>query len=103
MKIKLLLSGILFISLACNKTLHEANNAGQHVFNGDYTGDYLNRVAFPIGGIGAGMICLDGNGAFSSLSVRHTPDIYNTPFIDVKYGTVVVKDFIVDGQKIAAS
>ena len=33
---------------------------GNHKFNGAYSGDYLNFVAFPLGGIGAGMICLDG-------------------------------------------
>ena len=34
-------------------------------YNGSYSGPHLNRVAFPIGGIGAGMICLEGTGAFS--------------------------------------
>lgn len=52
-----------------------------HAFNGEYSGEYLNRIAFPIGGLGAGMICLDGNGAFSHLSLRHTPDVFNTPFM----------------------
>ncbi|MBN1766244.1 MAG: hypothetical protein JW860_13370 [Sedimentisphaerales bacterium] len=33
---------------------------GEHDYNGPYTGTNLNRVAFPIGGIGAGMICLEG-------------------------------------------
>ncbi len=48
-------------------------------FNGDYKGDYLNRVAFPIGGLGAGMFCLEGTGAISHLSVRNKPDIFNEP------------------------
>ena len=34
-----------------------------HAFNGDYTGKYLDRVSFPIGGIGAGMFCMDGTGS----------------------------------------
>ena len=50
-------------------------------FNTEYTGACLNRIAFPIGGIGAGMICLDGNGAFSHVSVRNKPDAFNTPFM----------------------
>ncbi len=50
-------------------------------FNSVYTGEYLNRVAFPIGGIGAGMFCLEGNGSFSHFSLRNKPDIYNRPFI----------------------
>jgi hypothetical protein len=29
-------------------------------FNDPYTGRYLDRVAFPIGGMGAGMFCLEG-------------------------------------------
>src|SRR5581483_6296115 len=34
-------------------------------FNSCYEGEYLNQVAFPLGGIGAGMICLEGTGALS--------------------------------------
>ena len=44
------------------------NRPGEHVYNGDYTGEYLNQVGFPLGGIGAGMICLEGSGALSSVS-----------------------------------
>ena len=43
------------------------------------TGDYLDRVAFPMGGIGAGMISLEGTGALSQVSLRHTPDVYHEP------------------------
>ncbi len=49
-------------------------------YNGSYRGPHLNRVAFPIGGIGAGMICLEGTGAFSHVSLRNHPDIFNEPF-----------------------
>src|SRR5512140_2548155 len=34
-------------------------------FNAEYAGEYLNRIAFPMGGMGAGMICLEGSGALS--------------------------------------
>jgi uncharacterized protein (DUF608 family) len=44
-------------------------------YNGPYTGEHLNRVAFPLGGIGTGMICLEGTGGFSHTSLRHKPDI----------------------------
>ncbi|HVU84546.1 MAG TPA: hypothetical protein VHC50_06885, partial [Puia sp.] len=30
----------------------------RHIYNGVYKGAYLKEVAFPIGGIGAGMFCL---------------------------------------------
>jgi uncharacterized protein (DUF608 family) len=48
-------------------------------YNGPYTGTYLNRLAFPIGGLGAGMFCLEGTGAISHMSVRNKPDIFNEP------------------------
>ena len=39
-------------------------------YNGEYTGQHLNRVAFPIGAIGAGMVCLEGTGAISHVSEK---------------------------------
>jgi len=48
-------------------------------FNAPYEGKYLNRIAFPIGGIGTGMFCLEGTGAISHMSVRHLPEIFNEP------------------------
>jgi uncharacterized protein (DUF608 family) len=48
-------------------------------YNGDYTGARLNRVAFPLGGMGAGMICLEGTGALSHFSLRHRPEVFNEP------------------------
>lgn len=50
-------------------------------FNGVYEGDCLNKVAFPMGGIGAGMICLEGMGALSHVSLRHKPDVANAPCV----------------------
>src|SRR5699024_7747351 len=52
---------------------------GKHPYNGTYTGEYLDRVAFPIGGIGAGMFCIEGSGAFSHMSVHHHPEMFNEP------------------------
>jgi len=52
-----------------------------HEFNGEYSAEHLNYVAFPLGGIGAGMICLEGTGAFSHVSVRNKPDIDNEPLM----------------------
>ncbi|MDD2707060.1 MAG: GH116 family glycosyl hydrolase [Verrucomicrobiae bacterium] len=52
-----------------------------HFFNSSYTGEHLNRVAFPLGGIGAGMVCLEGVGAISHVSVRNKPDVYNEPLM----------------------
>lgn len=44
-----------------------------------YQGDRLNRVAFPLGGIGAGMFCVEGTGAISHMSVRNNPEMFFEP------------------------
>lgn len=51
-----------------------------HAFNSDYTGKYLDRVSFPIGGIGAGMFCMDGTGSLSHLSINNKPEMFNEPY-----------------------
>src|SRR6266568_4059015 len=43
----------------------DAPGAPARAFNGPYTGEHLHHVAFPLGGIGAGMVCLEGAGARS--------------------------------------
>ena len=53
--------------------------ATKHKYNDTYTGEYLNRIAFPIGGIGAGMFCVEGTGAISHMSVRNKPEMFNEP------------------------
>ncbi len=42
-----------------------------HTFNGSYTNEHLSEVAFPLGGLGAGMFCVEGTGALSTWSLRH--------------------------------
>ena len=49
--------------------------APQRVFNGTYQNSTLDHVAFPLGGMGAGMVCLEGTGAISKFSLRHRPDL----------------------------
>lgn len=51
----------------------------EHRYNADYSGPRLNRVAFPLGGLGAGMFCLEGTGALSNFSIRNRPDVFNEP------------------------
>jgi uncharacterized protein (DUF608 family) len=53
-----------------------------------YAGEKNNRIAFPLGGIGAGMFCLEGTGALSHMSVRNCPDVFNEPAL---FGAVFVK------------
>jgi uncharacterized protein (DUF608 family) len=82
---------ILCIISACSEPLTDFTVSE---FNSIYSGERLNRIAFPMGGIGAGMICLEGTGAISHISVRHKPDLFNEPFM---FGAIAVK-----GKKNAA-
>jgi uncharacterized protein (DUF608 family) len=54
---------------------------GRRDYNGRYAEEFLNQVAYPMGGIGAGMICLEGTGALSHVSLRNHPDVFNEPCI----------------------
>jgi len=51
----------------------------QSKYDGEYSGERLSRVAFPMGGMGAGMICLEGTGALSHVSLRHRPEVFHEP------------------------
>ena len=64
-----------------DKTTHtfDENKKTKRAYNAVYTGENLNRVAFPIGGMGAGMFCLEGTGTISHVSIRHRPEIFNEP------------------------
>lgn len=59
--------------------LEPNDNKNKRDFNGVYRDQYLSRVAFPIGGLGAGMFCLEGNGAISHMSVNNQPEIFFEP------------------------
>ena len=62
-------------------------------YDGHYFAENLNRVAFPLGGMGAGMICLEGTGALSHFSLRNKPEVFNEP---CTFAAISVK-----GQKFA--
>jgi len=68
----------LIILFSCQKTNQVST---ERVFNAVYEGENLNRLAFPIGGIGAGMFCLEGSGAISHVSIRNHPEVYKEPFM----------------------
>ena len=59
--------------------VRQVNRDFEREFNAPYEGAFLNRVAFPIGGIGTGMYCIEGTGAISHMSIRHRPEIFNEP------------------------
>jgi len=68
----------------------------EHKFNSYYSGKNLDQIAFPIGGIGAGMFCLEGTGAISHVSVNNKPEMYNEPFA---FAAISIKG-LVNGAKL---
>jgi len=93
MKPILSLLAVVFMLHACNKP---DGKESIHQFNGDYKADNINRIAFPMGGLGAGMICLEGTGRLSQISVRHKAEVFNEPFT---MATIAVKG-VKNGAKI---
>ncbi|HUU51634.1 MAG TPA: GH116 family glycosyl hydrolase [Candidatus Heimdallarchaeota archaeon] len=67
------------VLIALTKCTTTKDHSTKRNYNGQYSGPHLNRVAFPIGGIGAGMVCLEGTGAISHVSVRNQPEVFNEP------------------------
>lgn len=53
-----------------------------------YTGDQLNYIGFPLGGIGTGMFNVEGSGSFSAFSIRNAPDTNLEPLL---FSAVTVK------------
>ncbi len=51
----------------------------EHTFNHSYSGKNVEKIAFPIGGIGSGNYFLEGNGSISGISVKHKLDFFNEP------------------------
>ncbi len=79
-----------------NFTDAKDQESGTRKYNEVYKGKDLNRIAFPIGGIGAGMFCLEGTGAFSHVSVRNSMDVFNEPLM---FAALAVKG-LKDGAKV---
>ncbi len=44
-----------------------------------YQGEQLNNIAYALGGMGAGTICLTGWGSLDSVAIRHHPEKFFTP------------------------
>lgn len=72
----ILVLALLISIMSCAPAPHETPG---HVYNGAYPDAYNARLAWPIGGIGAGMICLEGRGAISHVSVRNRMEFTNEP------------------------
>jgi len=78
-----------------NEQLKNRSNTGRS-FNTSYQNEYLNRVAFPIGGIGAGMFCLEGVGTLSHMSIRNKPQLFHEPSV---FAAIAVKG-VKNGTKV---
>ncbi len=78
-----------------NKATSDASPSHRK-YNAPYKGENLNRLAFPIGGLGAGMFCMEGTGAISHMSVRNKPDIYNEPSL---FAAIAIKE-VTNGVKV---
>ena len=50
-----------------------------------YRGDRLSQIAFPLGGIGAGCVCLNGYGGLQDFSIQNRPALTAAPEAD-RYG-----------------
>ena len=91
--LKMVIFSLLFFSCSKGK---QPDNVNGHKYNGSYSGKYLDRIAFPVGGIGAGMFCIEGTGGISHMSVRNRPDVYNEPCM---FAAIYVKGFT-NGTKV---
>ena len=72
MKSKCILTAVL--ALAASTSLLQARE-----YNKTYTGKELDHIAYPIGGLGSGMFCLEGTGAISNVSFHHYPQLFHEP------------------------
>jgi hypothetical protein len=78
-------------------------NVSDHEYNSYYSGENLDRIAFPIGGMGAGMFCMEGTGAISHMSVQNRPEIYNESQLKVlKTEQKYLKDRFPDGRNLVS-
>lgn len=77
--LKSILTLLIITVLLYSCKQESATVSKNHNYNDYYTGASLNRIAFPIGGIGSGMFCLEGTGAISHMSVRNHPEVDNEP------------------------
>ena len=90
------ISILSLVSCQKNNPADGLNHGKVRDYNGTYTGENLNRIAFPLGGIGAGMICIEGTGAFSHVSVRNTAEVFNEPLM---FAAISVKG-VENGSKV---
>lgn len=93
--ISVIFVGLVLFTPSFAQDIANRGNEG-HIFNDTYSGKNLDRVAFPIGGMGAGMFCMEGTGSISHLSVRNKPEVENEP---LAFAAISVKN-VPNGTKV---
>ncbi|PST83061.1 hypothetical protein C7T94_10605 [Pedobacter yulinensis] len=95
--------------VAAGKSVLQRKSKSGRAYNSAYSGEFNNRIAFPIGGIGAGMLALEGTGSISHVSVRHNPEMFNEPAMFAaisvkghKDGARVVEGMVPEWKKFGA-
>lgn len=78
-KLSLLFVFSILITFNIGLFANPTGGTGEHIYNGSYSGKCNNRIAFPIGGMGTGMFCLEGTGYISHMSVWHRPEVFHEP------------------------
>ncbi len=90
----------ILISAGCTET--PVSDKYDSVFDKNH----LDYIAFPIGGMGAGMFCIEGSGAISHMSIRNCPNLFYEPAIfsaihvkGYENGTKVIEGPVPDRKK----
>ena len=91
----LTLLALFYVAILFPGKAMSQNSEGREL-NGKYQKEFLDKIAVPIGGIGAGMFCLEGTGAISHVSLRHHPDVMNEPYT---FAAIYVKG-VENGAKV---
>jgi uncharacterized protein (DUF608 family) len=91
-----------FMLTSCNLNAGNVENEinSNHKYNSIYRGEFNSRIAFPVGGLGTGMYCLEGTGFISHMSIHHKPDVFSEPGM---FAAINVKGFengakVLEGQ-----
>ena len=101
-------NGFYFLGLCICLCLWASCSSMEEVrdYNEKYTGEYTSRIAFPIGGLGTGMVCVEGSGAISNMNIRHKTEMLNEPTMfaglylkGVDNGSIVVEGQVPDWKK----
>ena len=88
------------LSRGASERAPNAESAAPRGPDATFSGEHLDQVAFPMGGIGAGTICLEGTGALTNVSVRNKPAVQNQPglFAAISLGGPGNLARVVEGQ-----